>query len=149
MAGGLVVAGNMPRQIMRQQTVVVDDRPVETPFTDQAVGQMRTQCPGADQHGLSGVRCAPSRQPGSKIALELKVYLSRLHDDRPSQLPVDGGLPDLLDVADLAALILSVGSERDAQGDRDVAGGLLAHEGPQIDPLPVARRAWTRSAFRR
>ena len=96
---------------------------------------MGAYCSGADQHDLSSVRGTSSHQPGSKIALEFKMHLERLHDDRVNRLPVDGELSDPFDVADFAALILRFGFKRDPQSDRNIPSGLLAQEGPHVDPV--------------
>ena len=64
--GRLVVASDMAREIVRQETVVVYNRPAEPPVPYEAVGKVGTHRPRPDQDYPPGVGGAPSGQPGQR-----------------------------------------------------------------------------------
>jgi hypothetical protein len=68
------IAGDVPREILRQEPVIVDDRPGKPPLAGKAIRDMRVDRARADKYGPPGVRRVAPRQTGGEIALELKMY---------------------------------------------------------------------------
>ena len=76
------ITGDMPRKVVRQKPVVINDRPGEPPLPYQAVGNMGADRAGADKHRVAGIGRASPREPGGEIALELKVHFRALEVGR-------------------------------------------------------------------